>query len=184
MSISNINSFEFSNTENYKNKKEYFSYNKKYHYGMSAHINIGKEINIYSKSQNEDEYYCCGLKYDIQNKCGYTSDIRRMTDEEKEFFRKRDIKFSTNSGFILYVKGIDNTEINIKCLEGYLNNLIDILGYTYYDYLTGETYDSNKVSIKVNDKVVKPIHPLGLDLKNRLVSSRIFAEYNITLKKF
>lgn len=202
--------FDFGNEkeEIYISKKEYYTKNGKYRYGAISHINVGEEVYFYSKIKGNNKWNVCGLLYNRKDNCGYISEKREITKEEEEMFKLKDIDLSIESGSILLVRGIKKTNAGYKDINKFCEAIINELGVTYYDYLSGRNRIrivpfkgsrnitmSKKFSmgnmtqvnrhkllkIKVNGQDIKPLNPLCTDLNDISIKPVVFGKYKITL---
>ncbi|MHB8065135.1 MAG: ATP-binding protein [Ruminiclostridium sp.] len=171
--------FNFGNKEKtkYRNKEEYLTKNSRFHYGVISHINVAAEVTFYSKTERDNQWNCITLNYNCNSDCGYVSNVREMTENEKGVLRVIGIKLPKQTGAILYVRGVHKTEFDYREIDKIRLELIQQLGKTYY-------YDLNlNNNISVDDIIVKPLNPLGEDLTDDLIKPYIFAKYEISLNE-
>lgn len=162
-------------------KEEYYSNSGYYGFGNLSHSNISSDITFYTKTEAMQKWIAVSLVYDEENECALKTCPREMNKDEIAMFERKNINLHMKSGSILYVKGINNTEVYPYSVEEMSNKLLNTYGLTYFYEISKDK--NNKVKMTINGQEVKPVNPLGLDLVDPYIMPKVFGKYSISLKE-
>lgn len=171
----------------YKTIEEYLVKNGYFSFGNLSHTNLSSDISFYSKIGPGTTWIVTSLIYDEQSERALKSIPREISKEEIDMFVSKNINLDIDSGSILYVKGIRNSEVYPGNVNDIVENLLNIYGLTYYDEIKENKIDNSlkkkSKKIIINGQEVKPFDPLGLDLTDDYIKPKVFGKYIITLEE-